>query len=79
MTDPTLNTPTFDPTTVTTPVITASGSRSLTHHRQTARHLANLIPTGHHTSIDGAGHIAHVTHPQDLAALVEQAAALNGG
>ncbi|MEE6264253.1 MULTISPECIES: alpha/beta fold hydrolase [Streptomyces] len=79
MTDPTLNIPTFDPTTVTTPVITASGSRSLTHHRQTARHLANLIPTGHHTSIDGAGHIAHVTHPQDLAALVEQAAALNGG
>ncbi|MBB5999963.1 pimeloyl-ACP methyl ester carboxylesterase [Streptomonospora salina] len=79
MSDPALNLPTFDPTTITTPVITVSGSQSLTHHRQTALHLANLIPAGHHASIDGADHIAHVTHPQDLAALIEQAAAMDEG
>ncbi|TQJ01671.1 pimeloyl-ACP methyl ester carboxylesterase [Amycolatopsis cihanbeyliensis] len=79
MTDPTLSLPSIDPTTLTTPVITASGSRSLKHHRQTALHLANLIPAGRHASIDGADHLAHVTHPQALAALIEQAAAMDGG
>ncbi|MFE6690614.1 alpha/beta fold hydrolase [Streptomyces sp. NPDC057743] len=75
MTDPTVSQPSFDPLTMTTPVLAASGSRSLTHHQQTALHLSDLIPAGRHEHIDGAGHLAHVTHPRHFAALIRQAIA----
>ncbi|TDD86097.1 alpha/beta fold hydrolase [Actinomadura rubrisoli] len=76
MTDPTLSQPCFDPTAMKTPVLTISGSRSLAHHQQTALHLADLVPAGRHESIDGADHIAHLTHPERFAAVVDQAADL---
>lgn len=79
MTDPTISQPSFDPGTMTTPVLTASGTRSLPHHQQTALHLCDLIPAARHEDIDGAGHIAHVTHPRHFAALVEQAIAPPSG
>lgn len=75
MTDPTLALPPFDPTTMRTPVVTASGTRSPAHHQRTAHHLAHLIPAGRHTTIDGADHIAHITHPQRFAELVDLAVA----
>ncbi|QEU90768.1 alpha/beta fold hydrolase [Streptomyces kanamyceticus] len=73
MTDAAISEPTFDPLTMTTPVLTASGTRSLTHHQETSLHLADLLPAGHHEPIQGAGHIAHVTHPRHFAALIQQA------
>ncbi|GAA2693208.1 alpha/beta hydrolase [Streptomyces lunalinharesii] len=79
MTDPTVSQPAFDPATMTTPVLAVSGSRSLAHHQQTALHLSDLIPAGRHAHIDGAGHLAHVTHPQHFAALVQQAIAPHSG
>ncbi|MFE7114380.1 alpha/beta fold hydrolase [Streptomyces sp. NPDC057654] len=72
MTDPTLDKPCFDPSTLHTPVLTASGSRSLPHHQQTALHLAHLLPAGRHETVEGAGHIAHATHPQRFAELLAQ-------
>ncbi|GAA2618263.1 hypothetical protein GCM10009863_35330 [Streptomyces axinellae] len=73
MTDPTISLPPFDPLTMTTPVLAASGTRSLPHHQKSALHLCDLIPAGRHEHIEGAGHIAHLTHPRHFAALVEQA------
>ncbi|GAB2808693.1 alpha/beta fold hydrolase [Streptomyces daliensis] len=79
MTDPTIGLPSFDPLTMTTPVLAASGTRSLPHHQESALHLCDLIPDGRHEHIDGAGHIAHLTHPRHFAALIEQAIAPPSG
>ncbi|MFF3445274.1 alpha/beta fold hydrolase [Streptosporangium sp. NPDC002721] len=76
MADPTLDHEFFDPAALAVPVVTASGSRSLQHHRDTARHLADLIPTADHHEIDDTAHLAHVTHPAAFADLIRQAAAM---
>ncbi|MEU7767066.1 alpha/beta hydrolase [Nocardia sp. NPDC049190] len=65
--------PSFEPLTLTCPVLTAAGADSLPHHRLTAAELAQLVPTGRYQEITGAGHPGHVSHPADFAALVEAA------
>jgi pimeloyl-ACP methyl ester carboxylesterase len=72
MTDPTVDLPRFDPLTFPTPTLVVAGSRSATHHRDVARRLAELLPHGRFAEIPGAGHASHVSHPQELAQLVQE-------
>lgn len=76
MLDPDMRTPSFDPMTLTVPVVTAAGAHSLDHHRMTADHLAHLVPLGQYIEIEEADHLAHVTHPREFAHVVNVAAAL---
>jgi pimeloyl-ACP methyl ester carboxylesterase len=64
--------PCFDPLDVRPPVLVAAGSRSLNHHRDVSRKLADLMPRGRYHEIEGAGHAAHVEHPASFARLIEQ-------
>lgn len=72
MTDPTVDLPRFDPLTFPTPTMVVAGSRSAPHHRDVARRLAELLPHGRFAEIPGAGHASHVSHPQELARLVQE-------
>ncbi|WP_306338741.1 alpha/beta fold hydrolase [Streptomyces sp. KL118A] len=72
MTDPTVDAPAFDPLTFPLRTVVAAGSRSAAHHREVARRLAELLPHGRFAEISGAGHAAHVSHPQELAQLVHE-------
>ncbi|MEU6994725.1 alpha/beta hydrolase [Streptomyces sp. NPDC046465] len=72
MTDPTVDAPSFDPLTFPVPTVVAAGSRSAAHHREVAERLAELLPHGRFAEITGAGHAAHVSHPQELARLVRE-------
>ncbi|MGV9289311.1 alpha/beta fold hydrolase [Streptomyces sp. NPDC003719] len=72
MTDPAVDVPSFDPATFPTPAVVAAGSRSATHHRVVAQRLAELLPHGRFAEISGAGHASHVSHPRELAQLVEE-------
>ncbi|MFI1678231.1 alpha/beta fold hydrolase [Streptomyces sp. NPDC020607] len=72
MTDPTVDVPSFDPLTFPLPTAVAAGSRSAPHHAEVARRLAELLPHGRFAEISGAGHAAHVSHPQELARLVHE-------
>lgn len=76
MTDATLDEPSFDPLTLGLPVVIAAGTDSLPHHRENSRRLAELVPSGHFIEIRGAGHTAHVSHPDKFAELAEYAAML---
>ncbi|MEU4996214.1 alpha/beta hydrolase [Streptomyces sp. NPDC021622] len=75
MTDPTVDVPRFDPLTFATPTVVAAGTRSAPHHREVARRLAELLPHGRFAEIAGAGHASHVTHPTEVARLIEELAA----
>jgi pimeloyl-ACP methyl ester carboxylesterase len=70
MTDPCLNDPAFDPGKLQVPVLTAAGSRSLVHHRESSKRLSHLLPFSQFVEIEGAGHVAHITHAKEFAALV---------
>lgn len=76
ITDTTLGEPSFDPSTLGPPVVIAAGSDSLPHHRENSRRLAELVPSGRFIEIRGAGHTAHVSHPDKFAELAEYAAML---
>jgi pimeloyl-ACP methyl ester carboxylesterase len=53
------------------PVVAGSGSESSPHHQRTARTLAELAgPEGGPFVIRGAGHGAHVSHPEQFAEFV---------
>jgi len=74
MADPGLNTPMFDPLTLNVPTLVAAGEESLAHHIEVSVRLAELLPRGRYTAMAGAGHAAHARHPQEFAALVQEAA-----
>ncbi len=76
MTDATLDDPFFDPLTLDLPVVIAAGTDSLPHHRENSRRLAELVQSGHFIEIRGAGHTAHVSHPDKFAELADYAAML---
>ena len=67
--------PVFDPAHVRVPVVVGRGGRSHPHQRRSARELASALPKGELAEIPGAAHGAHLSHPEELAALVGQAAA----
>lgn len=68
--------PPYDPAEVLVPVIAAHGTGSADHHRQTAIALAELVPAGELTVVEGAGHGVHLTHPGALAGLARRALAV---
>lgn len=77
MTDPCLDDPAFDPSELQVPVLTAAGSRSLAHHRETSKRLSHLLPRSEFVEIEGAGHIAHITHAKEFTTLVERVTTLS--
>jgi pimeloyl-ACP methyl ester carboxylesterase len=66
----------FDPAQVRIPVLVGRGGEARPHHRRGGRELAAALPKGRMVEIAGAQHGAHLTHPAELAALFEEAAAL---
>jgi len=55
------------------PVLAAHGSESRAHHREAARRLADAAPLGELAVVEGAGHGAHLTHPEAFADVVRRA------
>jgi pimeloyl-ACP methyl ester carboxylesterase len=68
--------PPYDPAAVAVPVLAVHGTTSKPHHTRTAVALADLVPGAELAVIEGAGHGAHASHSDDLAALVRRALAL---
>ncbi|MEI7592538.1 MAG: alpha/beta fold hydrolase [Actinomycetes bacterium] len=60
----------YTATTLSHPVIAASGTTSLEHHRRAAQTLATEAPHGRLVVIDGAGHAAQHTHAEQFASFV---------
>jgi pimeloyl-ACP methyl ester carboxylesterase len=54
-------------------VVVGAGSESQPHHIEVARRLALLLDRGVFVELPGAGHSAHVTHPELFARLIETA------
>jgi pimeloyl-ACP methyl ester carboxylesterase len=66
----------YRPERLTVPVVAAFGSETQPQHRRAAEDLARRAPHGVLERIDGAGHGAHLTHPQAFAALVRRSLSL---
>jgi pimeloyl-ACP methyl ester carboxylesterase len=75
MTDPSLDTPHFEPLCMQIPTVVAAGSSSVTHHREVSRHLADLLPRSRFIEVRGARHNAHITHSREFAVLIRETAA----
>jgi pimeloyl-ACP methyl ester carboxylesterase len=56
------------------PVVAAHGSEARLHHKRATGDLARRVPRGELAVIEGAGHGAHLTHPEAFAGLVQRAA-----
>lgn len=55
------------------PVVVAHGTDSRPHHVEASRRLAADAPDAELHTVDGAGHGAHLSHPDQMAALVRRA------
>ena len=66
----------YRPERLTVPVVAAFGSETQPQHRRAAEELARRAPRGVLERIDGAGHGAHLTHPQAFAGLVRRSLSL---
>jgi pimeloyl-ACP methyl ester carboxylesterase len=62
----------FDPSAIAIPVLVGRGGRSSRYQRQAAGELAAALPAGELVEINDAGHGAHLSHPAELAALLEE-------
>jgi len=62
----------FDPVHLEVPLVVGRGGRSLPHHTQSALGLADAVPGAELFEIGGAAHVAHVSHPEEFAALVRR-------
>jgi pimeloyl-ACP methyl ester carboxylesterase len=71
MMDSTLNIPLFEPLTLDVPTIVAAGERSIAHHIEVSRRLAELLPRARYVEIAGCGHAAHISHSKEFSKLVE--------
>jgi lipase len=71
--------PIFDATRIRIPVLVGRGGRSRPHQRRAARELAAALPKGQLVEIPDAGHGAHLTHPNELGALLRRAGELAPG
>jgi pimeloyl-ACP methyl ester carboxylesterase len=63
----------FDVTSLSVPAIFARGERSTPRHRQSVAWLVEHTPGAELVEIPGAGHGAHLTHPDAFAAMVRRA------
>lgn len=70
--------PPFDPAAVTVPVIVAHGSASIGRHKRAAAEVAATVPGARLSVIEGAGHGAPSSHPDDYAAFVRAVASAGG-
>lgn len=62
--------PPYTPERLPVPVLAACGSETGAHHRRAADELARRAPQGQLRLIQGAGHGAHLSHPEAFADLV---------
>lgn len=67
--------PPFDVAELAVPLLVGRGSASLPHHRAAAAWLADHVPGAALVEIEGAGHGAHLTHPDAFARFVRAAVA----
>lgn len=65
----------FDIPSLTLPTVFGVGTASLPHHRAAVHWLVDHVPGADLVEIDGAGHGAHLTHPDAFAAFVRAAVA----
>jgi pimeloyl-ACP methyl ester carboxylesterase len=63
---------------VPVPVVVGRGTTSPPHLLDGADELARLLPDGRLVVVDGAGHNAHATHPEAVAAMARRALELWG-
>ena len=63
----------YDPATVPVPVVIGCGSESKGQHRLGTEAWRDLLPTAEVVVIEGAGHGAHLSHPDAFADLVRSA------
>lgn len=70
MMDSAVNVPLFEPLSLDVPTIVAAGERSVGHHIEVSRRLAELLPRARYVEIAGCGHAAHVSHPKEFSKLV---------
>jgi pimeloyl-ACP methyl ester carboxylesterase len=70
--------PPYDPATLSVPVLAGHGSTSKLYHQEAAVRLAQWAPDGELVVIDGAGHAAQSSHPDEFAAFVRRAVARQG-
>lgn len=63
----------YDPSAIVVPVVAAHGSEARPHHKRATGELARRAPLGELAVIEGAGHGAHLTHPEAFAGLVQRA------
>jgi pimeloyl-ACP methyl ester carboxylesterase len=66
----------YDPSAVTVPVVIGRGSESKGQHRLGTEQWQQLLPGAEVVVIEGAGHGAHASHPDEFAGLVAAAYAL---
>ena len=66
----------YEAANIEAPVIAAHGGASRPHHQEAARRLAADAADGRLVVIPEASHGAHLSHPEEFAQLVRQAAAL---
>ncbi|HEY5153327.1 MAG TPA: alpha/beta hydrolase [Acidimicrobiales bacterium] len=71
--------PPYDPAQVTVPVLAGYGSESKPYHQEAAIRLAEWAPEGELMVIEGAGHAAQSSHPEDFVAFVRRAVARGTG
>ncbi len=65
--------PPYIPEHVPVPVLAACGTETSAHHWRAAHELARRAPHGQLELVDGAGHGAHLSHPEAFADLVRDA------
>jgi pimeloyl-ACP methyl ester carboxylesterase len=68
-----LTDPPFDVATLRLPAVFGRGERSLPHHRQAVAWLVEHAPGVELVELAGAGHGAHLSHPDGFAAFVRRA------
>jgi len=68
----------FDVGALRIPAVVGRGTRSLDHHRRGVAWLVEHLPDAELVEIDGAGHGAHLSHPDAFAVLVRRAVERGG-
>lgn len=66
----------FDPRAIEVPVLAVAGSESSWFHARAVRELADEVPRGDRAVLEGASHGGHLSHPTDLARLLDAFAEL---
>lgn len=68
----------YEPSAITVPVLAAHGTEGAEHHQRAAEVLAKEAPEGDLVVLEGVTHGVHLTHPAELARLVDRLAATTG-